>query len=191
MADDEIRYDLLTQDALRGVIRRVLTLVQRSGLPGQHHLYIAFDTGADGVSVSKRLKEQYSEEMTIVLQYQFCDLQVSNDRFEVKLSFGSLPERLVVPFQAVKAFYDPSAQFGLQFGKPGAANDLARQHMASALPDLIGDVDESLQQQRPPAEPRQEPPPLPKPAAAAEPAQAEKPRGNGAEVVQLDRFRKK
>jgi hypothetical protein len=97
----------------------------------------------------------------------------------------------VVPFQAVKAFYDPSAQFGLQFGKPGAANDLARQHMASALPDLIGDVDESLQQQRPPVEPRQEPPPLPKPAAAAEPTQAEKPRGNGAEVVQLDRFRKK
>ena len=123
MADDEIRYDLLTQDALRGVIRRVLTLVQRSGLPGQHHLYIAFDTGAEGVSVSKRLKEQYPEEMTIVLQYQFWDLQVSNERFEVKLSFGSLPERLVVPFQAVKAFYDPSAQFGLQFGKPGAAND--------------------------------------------------------------------
>ena len=88
--------------------------------------------------MSKRLKEQYPEEMTIVLQYQFWDLQVTNDRFEVKLSFGSLPERLVVPFQAVKAFYDPSAQFGLQFGKPGAANDLARQHMASALPDFVG-----------------------------------------------------
>ena len=129
--------------------------------------------------------------MTIVLQYQFWDLQVLNDRFEVKLSFGSLPERLVVPFQAVKAFYDPSAQFGLQFGKPGAANDLARQHMASALPDLVGDVDESLQQQRPPAEPpRQEPPPLPKPAAA-ESAPTEKPRSAGAEVVHLDRFRKK
>ena len=191
MAEDEIRYDLLTQDALRGVIRRVLTLVQRSGLPGQHHLYIAFDTGAEGVSVSKRLKEQYPEEMTIFLQYQFWDLQVLNDRFEVKLSFGSLPERLVVPFQAVKAFYDPSAQFGLQFGKPGAANDLARQHMASALPDLVGDVDESLQQQRPPAEPaRQEPPPLPKPAAV-ESAPTEKPRSAGAEVVHLDRFRKK
>ena len=97
--------------------------MQREGLPGQHHLYIAFDTEADGVSVSKRLKEQYPEEMTIVLQYQFWDLQVSNDRFEVKLSFSNVPERLVVPFPAVKAFYDPSAQFGLQFGKPGAAND--------------------------------------------------------------------
>ena len=189
MADDEIRYDLLTQDALRGVIRRVLTLVQRSGLSGQHHLYIAFDTEAEGVSVSKRLKEQYPEEMTIVLQYQFWDLQVTNDKFEVKLSFGSLPERLVVPFQAVKAFYDPSAQFGLQFGKPGAANDLARQHMASALPDLVGDVDELLQQQRPPIEPRQDPAPLPKPAAAEE-KPADRPR-IGAEVVQLDRFRKK
>jgi len=117
MADDEIRYDLLTQDALRGVVRQVLARVQREGLPGEHHLYIAFDTGADGVSVSKRLKEQYPEEMTIVLQYQFWDLQVSNDRFEVKLSFSNVPERLVVPFSAVKAFYDPSAQFGLQFGR--------------------------------------------------------------------------
>jgi hypothetical protein len=190
MADDEIRYDLLTQDALRGVIRRVLTLVQRSGLPGQHHLYIAFDTGAEGVSVSKRLKEQYPEEMTIVLQYQFWDLQVTNDRFEVKLSFGSLPERLVVPFQAVKAFYDPSAQFGLQFGKPGAANDLARQHMAAALPDVVADADEAAHQRPTQTEPRLEPAPLPAPAAAEEAARTERPR-SGAEVVQLDRFRKK
>src|SRR6266508_141544 len=142
MAEDEIRYDLLTQDALRGVVRQVLARVQRDGLPGEHHLYIAFDTGGDGVSVSKRLKEQYPEEMTIVLQYQFWDLQVSNDRFEVKLSFSNVPERLVVPFSAVKAFYDPSAQFGLQFGKPGAANDSARQHMAAALPDLVGEPEE-------------------------------------------------
>ena len=124
MAEDEIRYDLLTQDALRGVVRQVLARVQRDGLPGEHHLYIAFDTGAEGVSVSKRLKEQYPEEMTVVLQYQFWDLQVTNERFEVKLSFSNVPERLVVPFSAVKAFYDPSAQFGLQFGKPGAANEL-------------------------------------------------------------------
>ena len=142
MAEDEIRYDLLTQDALRGVVRQVLARVQRDGLPGEHHLYIAFDTGAEGVSVSKRLKEQYPEEMTVVLQYQFWDLQVTNERFEVKLSFSNVPERLVVPFSAVKAFYDPSAQFGLQFGKPGAANDSARQHMAAALPDLVGEPEE-------------------------------------------------
>jgi uncharacterized protein len=191
MADDDIRYDLLTQEALRGVIRKVLGLVQRSGLPGQHHLYIAFDTGAEGVFVSKRLKEQYPEEMTIVLQYQFWDLQVANDRFEVKLSFGSVPERLVVPYQAIKAFYDPSAQFGLQFGKQGAANDVARQHMASALPDLVADSDDGGHEQR--NEPRAEPAPLAKPQvdpAAASPPESERARP-GAEVVQLDRFRKK
>jgi uncharacterized protein len=180
MADDEIRYDLLTQDALRGVVRQVLARVQREGLPGEHHLYIAFDTRADGVSVSKRLKEQYPEEMTIVLQYQFWDLQVTNERFEVKLSFSNVPERLVVPFGAVKAFYDPSAQFGLQFGKPGAANDSARQHMAAALPDLAGEPDE--------------------PRGALETSQDDAGETHSAEVVmsrppaevvQLDRFRKK
>src|SRR3972149_7128022 len=148
MAEDEIRYDLLTQDALRGVVRQVLSRVQREGLPGEHHLYIAFDTGAEGVSVSKRLKEQYPEEMTIVLQYQFWDLQVTNDRFEVKLSVSNIPQRLLVPFSAVEAFYDPSAQFGLQFGKPGAANDSARPPMAAGFPGLA----------RAPAEPRGPPP---------------------------------
>jgi hypothetical protein len=191
MAEDEIRYDLLTQEALRGVIRRVLSLVQRSGLSGQHHLYIAFDTEADGVIVSKRLKEQYPEEMTIVLQYQFWDLQVTNDRFEVKLSFGSVPERLVVPFQAIKAFYDPSAQFGLQFGKQGAANDVARAHMASALPDLVADSDEGSHHHQRVPEPRLEPAPLPPPPAASAQASPPDPMRPGAQVVQLDRFRKK
>jgi hypothetical protein len=179
MAEDGIRYDLLTQDALRGVVRQVLARVQREGLPGEHHLYIASDTGADGVSISQRLKEQYPEEMTIVLQYQFWDLQVSNDRFEVKLSFSNVPERLVVPFSAVKAFYDPSAQFGLQFGKPGAANDSARQHMAAALPDLVGETDE----QRSGTEAIQDR----GSEAQAEVVMSRPP----AEVVHLDLFRKK
>jgi len=179
MADEEIRYDLLTQDALRGVVRDVLTHVQRSGLPGEHHLYIAFDTGADGVSISKRLKEQYPEEMTVVLQYQFWDLVVTDERFEVKLSFSNVPERLVVPFEAVKAFYDPSAQFGLQFGKPGAANDSARQHMASALPDLVSEQDSEERPAEPPEEPSE--------PESAEVVMSRPP----AEVVQLDSFRKK
>ena len=179
MAEDGIRYDLLTQDALRGVVRQVLARVQREGLPGEHHLYIAFDTGADGVSVSRRLKEQYPEEMTIVLQYQFWDLLVTNDRFEVKLSFSNVPERLVVPFGAVKAFYDPSAQFGLQFGKPGAANDSARQHMAAALPDLAGESDEARSAGEPTQDRGSE--------AQAEVVMSRPP----AEVVHLDRFRKK
>ena len=180
MAANEIRYDVLTQDALRGVVRQVLTLVQRNGLPGDHHLYIAFDTCADGVSISKRLKEQYPEEMTVVLQYQFWDLQVTNDRFEVKLSFSNVPERLVVPFRAVKAFYDPSAQFGLQFGKPGAANDSARQHLAAALPDLVGDSDERPLTPETSNDDNAE-------AAPAEVTLVKPP----AEIVQLDRFRKK
>jgi hypothetical protein len=182
MADDEIRYDLLMQDALRGVVRQVLTMVQRGGLPGQHHLYIAFDILGEGVVASKRLKEQYPDEMTIVLQYQFWDLQVTNDRFEVKLSFSNVPERLVVPFAAVKAFYDPSAQFGLQFGRPGAANDSARQHMAAALPDLMGEVEEA-------GSPRT----VPEPAAqdSGTPAVEVGLVRSPGEVVQLDRFRKK
>ncbi|MFW2391550.1 MAG: SspB family protein [Methyloceanibacter sp.] len=180
MADEEIRYDLLTQDALRGVVRDVLTQVKRDGLPGEHHLYIAFDTCADGVSVSKRLKEQYPEEMTVVLQYQFWDLEVTDERFEVKLSFSNVPERLVVPFSAVKAFYDPSAQFGLQFGKPGAANDSARQHMASALPDLVGDrPEEANNSDSAPDESGD--------GDSVEVVMSRPP----AEVVQLDSFRKK
>ncbi|MEM8574878.1 MAG: ClpXP protease specificity-enhancing factor SspB [Pseudomonadota bacterium] len=180
MADDGIRYDLLTQNALRGVVRDVLNQVQRDGLPGEHHLYIAFDTCADGVSISKRLKEQYPEEMTVVLQYQFWDLFVSDERFEVKLSFANVPERLVIPFDSVKAFYDPSAQFGLQFGKPGAANDSARQHMASALPDVVGDQSEDRPPAEPPAEETGE-------TETVEVVMSRPP----AEVVQLDNFRKK
>lgn len=180
MADDGIRYDLLTQSALRGVVREVLTQVQSDGLPGEHHLYIAFDTRADGVSISKRLEEQYPEEMTVVLQYQFWDLFVSDERFEVKLSFANVPERLVIPFSSVKAFYDPSAQFGLQFGKPGAANDSARQHMASALPDVVSDKSEDRGSTEPPAEE----------TAESEPVEVVMSRPP-AEVVQLDNFRNK
>jgi uncharacterized protein len=184
---DEIKYDALIQDALRGVIRNVLIQVKQHGLPGEHHLYIAFDTAAEGVQISKRLQEQYPEDMTVVLQYQFWDLVVTEERFEVKLSFSNVPERLVVPFAAVKAFYDPSAQFGLQFTKPGAANDLARQHFASALPDLVSASDEGHPAL--PKEPshREAPEQRGSETAAPEPAEdqpAEK-------IVQLDRFRKK
>jgi hypothetical protein len=180
--EEEIRYDLLTQDALRGVVREVLTHIQQHGLPGEHHLYIAFDVDAEGVSISKRLKEQYQEEMTIVLQYQFWDLLVTDERFEVKLSFSNVPERLVVPFSAVKAFYDPSAQFGLQFGKPGAANDSARQHMASALPDLVAQHQEDTRP-APDADPEEtvDVPSIEEVDNSRAPA----------EIVQLDNFRKK
>jgi len=115
MAVDHIRYDLLTQDALRGVIRTVLTDVAGKGLQGEHHFFITFDTRVDGVRLSARLKASYPDEMTIVLQHQFWDLTVGEDDFDVGLAFNGVPERLHIPFKAVKAFMDPAVQFGLQF----------------------------------------------------------------------------
>src|SRR6185295_12686525 len=108
-------YDILAQEALRGLVRNVLADAGKKGLPGDHHFYVTFDTRADGVRLSPRLLEQYPEEMTIVIQYQFWDLRVSGDTFEIGLSFGGVPERLVVPFQAITGFRDPSVQFALQF----------------------------------------------------------------------------
>src|SRR5205807_1481027 len=115
MATDHIRYDVLARDALRGVLRRVLSDAAAHGLPGEHHFFITFVSKAEGVKLSPRLLAQYPEEMTIILQHQFWDLVVTEDRFEVGLSFGGIPERLVVPFAAIKSFLDPSVQFGLQF----------------------------------------------------------------------------
>ena len=103
MAVDHIRYDILAQDALRGVVRTVVQDAAKNGLPGEHHFYISFDTRAQGVRLSPRMLAQYPEEMTVVLQHQFWDLVVTEDGFEVGLSFGGVPERLAVPFAAIKA----------------------------------------------------------------------------------------
>src|SRR5690349_19651228 len=115
MATDHIRYDVLAREALLGVPRRVLTDAAAHGLPGEHHFFITFLSKAEGVKLSPRLLAQYPDEMTIILQHQFWDLVVSEDRFEVGLSFGGVPERLVIPFNAIKSFFDPSVNFGLQF----------------------------------------------------------------------------
>jgi hypothetical protein len=122
-AELEIDYDALAQEAMRGVVRAVLTRVQKSGLPGDHHFYIAFDTRHPGVVLSKRLKSKYADEMTIVLQHVFWDLIVSDQRFEVKLRFDGVPERLVIPFDALKVFFDPSVPYALQFDETGATRD--------------------------------------------------------------------
>jgi len=173
MATDHIRYDVLARDALRGVLRRVLTDAAEHGLPGEHHFFITFLSTADGVKLSPRLLAQYPEEMTIILQHQFWDLVVTEDRFEVGLSFGGIPERLVVPFAAIKSFLDPSVQFGLQF-EPSEA-DAAVDAPAGKLPAV--------------AAPSAMPVAAPSPAAEDKDESA-KP-GEGAEVVRLDRFRKK
>ena len=173
MATDHIRYDVLARDALRGVLRRVLTDAAEHGLPGEHHFFITFVSTADGVKLSPRLLAQYPEEMTIILQHQFWDLVVTEDRFEVGLSFGGIPERLVVPFASIKSFLDPSVQFGLQF-EPSDA-DAAAEAPGAKLPAV--------------AAPSALPVAVPSPAAEStdEPAKP----SEGAEVVRLDRFRKK
>jgi hypothetical protein len=144
MATDHIRYDIRAQHALRALLRDVLAETAKKGLPGEHHFYISFDTRAEGVRLSPRLREQYPEEMTIVLQHQFWDLKVTDDGFEVGLSFGGVPERLAVPFAAVKSFVDPSVQFALQFEqlleppraaapakpKPAARSDKPRENLS-------------------------------------------------------------
>jgi hypothetical protein len=116
MPEDFMRYDLLTQEALRGVVRAALSkVIDGRGLPGEHHFYIAFNTRYPGVQLSERLQKRYPREMTIVIQHQFHNLTVTDQQFSVELSFDSIPEKLVVPFAAVKGFLDPYVQFGLQF----------------------------------------------------------------------------
>lgn len=120
MTQDQIRYEVLVQDALRNVIRKVLADVATAGLPGEHHFFITFLTHAAGVEISSRLKERYPEQMTIVLQHQFWDLHVEDDYFQVKLSFSDIPEKLTIPFSAVQVFYDPTAAFEAAFDMPEA-----------------------------------------------------------------------
>lgn len=163
MPEDHIRYDILAQEALRGVVRKVLAEVAKTGLPGEHHFFISFVTRAPGVRLSQRLLDQYDKEMTIVLQNQFWDLKVNDTAFEVGLSFDGHPETLVIPFSAIKGFFDPSVQFGLQFDPANAA---AAQPPAPAVAPVA-------------------PEPLP---AADEPAAAP---ASGEKVISLDSFRKK
>jgi hypothetical protein len=152
------------------VLRRVLIDAAEHGLPGEHHFFITFVSTAEGVKLSPRLLAQYPEEMTVILQHQFWDLLVTEDRFEVGLSFNGVPERLVVPFSAIKSFFDPSVQFGLQF-ETDAAAEIAESDSpaATAATALAAPA-------APPAEPSEDEPTKP---------------GEGAEVVRLDRFRKK
>lgn len=115
MSDIEFDYDELVQGALKGAIRKVLQHVADHGLPGEHHFYITFDTNADGVTMPAHLKERYADDMTIVLQHRYWGLQINEESFQLKLSFDGKPELLIIPFDALIAFVDPSAQFALQF----------------------------------------------------------------------------
>lgn len=116
MSQDQIRYDILAQEALRGVIKKVLIETAAVGqLPGEHHFFITFLTTAPGVRISSALQERYPDQMTIVVQHQFWELKVTDVLFEIGLSFSDVPEKLVVPFAAIRGFYDPSVNFELEF----------------------------------------------------------------------------
>jgi uncharacterized protein len=186
MPVDHIRYDLLTQEALRGVVSTVLADAAKHGLPGEHHFKITFHTAAPGVRLSERMRSQYPESMTIILQHQFWDLVVGSEAFEVGLSFGGVPERLAIPFEAVTAFYDPAVEFGFQFEAidkrmPEDQGTTAKAPETSAAPASRTVADQGKTDFLPaPAAPAR---------AAAPPAAPDG--GTGGEVVRLDRFRKK
>ena len=114
MATDLIRYDLLVQDALRSVVRKVLADTARNGLVGEHHFNIAFKTQAPGVVAPAAVKQRFPDEMSIILQHEFWDLVVTQDAFEVSLNFSRKPERLIVPFDSITGFTDPSVPFGFK-----------------------------------------------------------------------------
>ena len=158
---DGIDYGRLMHGAMRGLIRDVLSDVAEEGLPGEHHFFITFDTQHPGVDIAPWLRERYPDEMTIVMQHWFDALEVDDEGFAVTLSFGNQPERLVVPFDALRTFVDPSVEFGLRFESPEAEDDTAE------------------------AEPAEDA----APEAAPEGDDAEPPRKD-ADVVSLDRFRK-
>jgi hypothetical protein len=173
MAQDLMRYDLLAQDALRGVVRAALLRVQQSGLPGEHHFYISFNTRHPGVRLSERLRKKYEKEMTIVLQHQFWNLQVDERGFEVELSFNEIAEKLVVSFSAVKGFFDPAAQFALQF-------EMVEENAAAAVepPPILKEPAQVQAAEAPPEA-------LPTPAAGPRPSNDDQ------KIVSLDSFRKK
>jgi hypothetical protein len=197
---DLIRYDLLAQDALRGVVRKVLADAAKGGLPGDHHFFIEFNFDAPGVRISERLRQQQlkkspdSHFMTIVLQHQFWDLVVTEKYFEIGLSFGGVPEKLVVPFDSIKGFYDPSVQFGLQF-------EIAPQAQPADAANEPGDAGTSSDRRPAPrgaaSEPEETPRTIPargkkEAAEPSSPKPADEPgEPGGAQVVSLDKFRKK
>jgi hypothetical protein len=173
--NDTIDYPGLIDSAMRNVVREALIHVDKFGLPGEHHFFISFQTNFPGVSISPQLKSRYPEEITIVVQHQFWDLKITKEQFSIMLSFNNIPEKLVVPFDALTAFADPSIKFGLQFHGKRPAN-------------LMGEAEEPVSC---PATGRNgnEKPPMAAfeedaPTQEAEPANDEK-------VISLESFRKR
>jgi uncharacterized protein len=172
MAKDYIGYQALTDAALRGVVRDALRRIEKQGLIGSHHFYLTFKTHFPGVEIPNFLREQYPDEMTIIIQHQFWGLKVKDDLFEVALTFRKLPATLAIPFAALTAFFDPGVQFGLQF--KGIEGEAKASGLTQVLPPQP--IPEQNQTKADETEPTEEV--AEKPAAPAE-------------VVSLDSFRKK
>ncbi len=187
--NDRFHYDALVDDALRSVVRRVLTPGRRDkGLPGSHHFYISFRSNDPGVQLPEYLRAKYPEEMTIVLQHQYWDLDPQPDEFfEVTVSFNKQQERIQVPYAALSAFVDPSVRFGLQFDrkdKAGAAPDKAGGPSRAADAAACRPTSARRSAHPRPARPRPRPAPSP-------PRVTRSPRTPASKIVKLDSFRKK
>ena len=191
MPIDYIRYDLLVQDALRSVVRKVLTEAARTGLPGEHHFNISFKTHAPGVVVPASVRQRYPDEMAIILQHEFWDLSVSADAFEVSLNFSRSPERLTIPFDSITGFSDPSVPFGFKL-EPRVATEAK---VVPALPGAAGPKQaiEAPAQKTPRAvvSPPGTGPRTPETTKSQDKAGEKASEGAPAKVVSIDAFRKK
>lgn len=189
MPTDYIRYDLLVQDALRSVVRKVMTEAARSGLPGDHHFNIAFKTHAPGVVIPPAMRQRYPDEMAIILQHEFWDLAVTADAFEVSLNFSRKPERLTIPFDSITGFSDPSVPFGFKLEPrltaepaPAKPTPIAREAGKKGEAQSAGAAAAPK-----PSQPTTAPKSVESPAK-----KPEKPKeGEVAKVVSIDAFRKK
>jgi hypothetical protein len=178
VATDLMRYDLMAQEALRGVIREALIRAAGpKGLPGTHHFYISFKTEGAGVDIDESLRERYPEEITIVLEHQFWDLHPEEDYFEVTLKFGGVPKYMKVPYSAVNRFHDPSVGFHLQFEPLMQTIAETGEEPPATEPAKLKSVSKKKQKAK-------------KAEAKSKPETSDA-NGDGAEVVSLDSFRKK
>ena len=149
MTDNEmlqtgLNYELLVEDALRSVVRTSLSIVEKVGLPGETHFYISFSTTHPGVKISDDLRTKHPENLTIVLQHQFGDLSVGSEEFSITLFFAGKPSPMVIPFQSITSFNDPSVGFGLQFGTEDEDSEEVEGTMSDAEPDIVSDKNSDL-----------------------------------------------
>ena len=197
-SEDLIRYDILTQDAMRGVVKKIITETAKAGLPGEHHFFVSFATGFPNVRLSTRMRESYPDEMTIVIQHQYWELKAHENSFEIGLSFDDIPENLSIPFAAIKGFFDPSVQFGLQFDVDDEVEEPAQDIAEVPSDDVESNEPIVLSPEK--MKPGKDPAKKKKAAKSDSKAKSSDKKkksksgedeAEGAEVVSLDAFRKK